>query len=192
MLTDLGRHDEALAEGRRAVELDPLSPVINYVLGLTLMSAGQTEAAIEQFNRAVELDSTFPGSYVALWSAWARQGRFAEAAAALRRGGELYSRDLEEFASLLARLPQVRTADAAALLARSGFREHLGLEYLMAEVAMHADDPGGAIEWLERAYETRQQFMLMLLQDPVFEPLHPMPRFQALLQKVASPDRTPR
>ncbi len=46
LLSELGRHEEAVAEIKRAQELDPLSLIINTVAGTILGRAGQLELAI--------------------------------------------------------------------------------------------------------------------------------------------------
>src|SRR5262249_14217408 len=58
-LNALGRFDEAVAEGRRAVELDPLSPIINADLGQNLCVARRYDEAIAQLRKTLEIDPTF-------------------------------------------------------------------------------------------------------------------------------------
>src|SRR5205814_182146 len=58
-LVSYGRFDEAIAEGKRAVELDPLSPVINADLGITLYLARRYDDAIEQLRKTLAIDPTF-------------------------------------------------------------------------------------------------------------------------------------
>src|SRR6516164_1450320 len=58
-LLALGRFDEAIAEGKRAVELDPLSPSINADLDFTLTFARRYEEAIAQLRKTLEIDPTF-------------------------------------------------------------------------------------------------------------------------------------
>src|ERR1700756_3116623 len=53
-----GRFDEASAEGKRAVELDPLSPIINSDLGRTLTMARRYDEAIAQLRKTLEIDPT--------------------------------------------------------------------------------------------------------------------------------------
>ena len=55
----LGQFEEAIAEARRALELDPLSLVINADLGTTLTSARRYDQAIEQLRKTVEMDPGF-------------------------------------------------------------------------------------------------------------------------------------
>src|SRR5207302_6582856 len=54
-LAALGRFDEAIAEGARAVELDPVSVSINTSLGVTFYYARRYDRAIEQLKKTVEL-----------------------------------------------------------------------------------------------------------------------------------------
>ena len=58
------RFDEAMAHYRKALELDPLSAIINTNFGMALFIAGHTEQAREQYRKALEID---PGFTVALW-----------------------------------------------------------------------------------------------------------------------------
>ena len=53
------RFDEAIAEYRKALQLDPLSEVINTNLGVELMIARRFDEAREQFRKTLELDPKF-------------------------------------------------------------------------------------------------------------------------------------
>src|SRR5207244_5012425 len=57
-LAALGRFEEAIAEGRRAVELDPLSVVINADLGGTFYYAHRFEESAGQLRKTLEIDPT--------------------------------------------------------------------------------------------------------------------------------------
>src|SRR5205823_13371145 len=61
-LSALGRFDDAIAEGKRAVELDPLSLVINADLGSNYCFARRYDEAIAQMRKTLEMD---PGFYIA-------------------------------------------------------------------------------------------------------------------------------
>src|SRR5947199_1328447 len=58
-LSALGRSEEAIAEVRRAVELDPLSPVINADLGTTFFYAHRYDDSARQLRKTLEIDPTF-------------------------------------------------------------------------------------------------------------------------------------
>src|SRR6266849_135899 len=56
----MGRANEAIAESKRAQELDPVSPIVNFELALAFYYARDYDQAIEQFHKTLELDQNFP------------------------------------------------------------------------------------------------------------------------------------
>jgi len=58
-LTPQKRFDDAIAEYHKALELDPLSAIINTNLGFGLMIAHHFDEAREQFRKTLQLDPTF-------------------------------------------------------------------------------------------------------------------------------------
>lgn len=59
-----------------------------------------------------------------------------------------------------------------------------GVEYYLALVSCVLGDTQRAIDWLEKAYEHRLGVIIILDGEPVWAPLRPDPRFQALLRKL--------
>ena len=51
---------QAIAENKRAVEIDPLSLPINNFMGMTYMMAGDEGNAYRQFQRSIAMDPSFP------------------------------------------------------------------------------------------------------------------------------------
>ena len=41
-----------------------------------------------------------------------------------------------------------------------------------------------ALEWLERAFEERSEYLVFLRVDPIFDKLRSEPRFGALIEKI--------
>lgn len=56
LLMHLQRTDEALSQGRRAVALDPLNPLILSLYGVVLSSAGNWEEALQVTEKALSID----------------------------------------------------------------------------------------------------------------------------------------
>lgn len=80
-LTAAGRFDEAVAESRRAAEIDPVSPIIAADLGNVLFRARRFDEALAQLNGALTLD---PGFWVTHWylgQAYHAKGQYSEAVA---------------------------------------------------------------------------------------------------------------
>src|SRR5262249_36081710 len=61
--------DEAIAEAKRAVELDPLSLVINSDLGVDYFFARRYDEAITQLRKTLEMDPGYYYGYVNLGQA---------------------------------------------------------------------------------------------------------------------------
>ena len=80
----IGHIDEGLAESRRAVELDPLSPEINTALGFNLYFARRYDEAIKQLRTTIAIDPDYWWAHEWLGRAYARVGRFSEAIAEMR------------------------------------------------------------------------------------------------------------
>ena len=88
-LFPLGRVEQALTEMRRALELDPLDPFYNTLLGYLLHCTRQFEPAVAQLQHAIDLDPTFFFSHWLLSAAYCVNGRFDEAIAAAEKANEL-------------------------------------------------------------------------------------------------------
>ena len=69
LLNDLARQDDALAEARRAYELDPVSPIVNCVLAVCHTVRGEDEEAMYHVGIARELGAgALPLGYVELFA----------------------------------------------------------------------------------------------------------------------------
>jgi tetratricopeptide (TPR) repeat protein len=84
-LSVIGRFDEAIAECKRAEELDPVSPIIGADLGNIFIRAHRFDDSIAQLNRVLSLDPNF---WVANWYlglAYFGKGQYEEAVAAYEK-----------------------------------------------------------------------------------------------------------
>jgi predicted O-linked N-acetylglucosamine transferase (SPINDLY family) len=88
-LAQQGRLDEAIADFRRAVQIDPDNAVAHGNLGLALILQGRLDEAIANCRRCVELKPDVAEGYSNLGRAWMAQGRIEEALACFRRALEL-------------------------------------------------------------------------------------------------------
>lgn len=80
LINQLDRVEEAAALGKKAAELDPLSPAININLGIFLDVQGRFEEALAQYHRVIEIDPAFAIVYPHIgFVYWEAYGRLAEA-----------------------------------------------------------------------------------------------------------------
>ncbi len=186
-LRDLGRFDDALAEAKKAQELDPLSTPVQLVIGITLYMARRYEEAIVQFQRLLETDPGFTVAYFNLGLAYTQQGKYEEAISTLQkvdaRGGYIPNTKALLGYSYAA---SGRRAEARQIL--DALDELSKEQYVSAfhKAAIHTGlgEKDQALELLEQAYEERVGMMRLLKVEPMFDPLRSDPRFTELLKKV--------
>ena len=86
----MGRYEEVIAEQCLAVALDPLSASLIFKLGQKFFYGRDYDRALEQLQKALELDPNFAFSYVFLAKAYAWKGRFEEGLAACEKVASLF------------------------------------------------------------------------------------------------------
>ncbi len=88
-LTFQSRHDEAIAQAGRAIELDANDPVGYEAMAIALIFSGRAEKGAENIGKAMRLDPHYPPEYL-YWLGLARFGmeRYEVATASLTRGAQ--------------------------------------------------------------------------------------------------------
>ena len=83
------RFDEAISRGRRSLEIDPLSPVINMNVGWTYFSAGLLDEALDQAGKMIEIEPDFFGAYWLKGAIYLSEGEYEEAVEELKKAVSL-------------------------------------------------------------------------------------------------------
>jgi serine/threonine protein kinase/Tfp pilus assembly protein PilF len=188
-LVPLRRLDEAVAASRRALELDPLRPFLQWRLGYRYYLMRKWDLAIEQCRKALELDPHYSAAHMTLSFARVQAGRFDEV---LETASQFPEGPIQPMVLAL-------KGCVFALAGRSGEARKL-LEQLQ-EIAQKAYVPpflfswlyiglgevDQCLEWLEKAVDDRNGMIIHVHVDPLYEPLRSHPRFQALLRKMNLP-----
>ena len=183
VLSNAGRHSEALAEMARARELDPFSPLMHVLSAQTAYNARNFVLAERHARQSIAIDPNFWGGYVNLGQALAGQRRFDEALIAIAEGYRLAgnAKGLTRRAYVLGRMG--RTAEARELLRELDQPARLVPPYEIAGVYAGLGDVDHAFAWLEKAYTARDVNIVFLPVDPKMDPLRADPRLQALLDR---------
>jgi tetratricopeptide (TPR) repeat protein len=190
-LSAMGRLDEAQREAEQALALDPLSLVINLVVGRPHYFARRYDAAVEASRRALAMDSAFPLAHLQLGMIYTAMGDGAAALEHLRRFSEMAAGST--LAPALLGFASARAGDAAE--ARRLLRELEALArtryvpaYHFAVVHIGLGEADPAFEWLERTFQERSDALVYLKVEPAFDSLREDPRFRELVQRVGLPE----
>ena len=181
-----GRFDEAIAEGRRAAELDPLSPQIPLDNSIAFAWKGQYQAAKELTRRAAELDPTF---FFSPWEdGWIdlQAGNVKDAIPQFQKARAMES---PAFVSAWLAYAYGASGDRARALAEVEHLKRVSLRgsvtaFNLALVSLGSGDHARALNCLEQAYAADTQWLGWLRNDRIFDPLRSEPRFVALLKKL--------
>ena len=188
-LSMLGRHDEAIAESRRACELDPNAVYRGVNVGRSLYRARRYDEAIEQFHGVIERNPDNAPAHSSLSFALVRKGMRTQAIEEAEKGVELSDRGWGPLAYAYAAAG--RSEEARKILET---RKTLGGEQLMAggKAAVHTalGEKDLAFAWLDKAYEVYHPWLFQL-HDPIWDPLRDDPRFEHLLRRLNNPYRPP-
>jgi len=186
-LSVVGRNSEAIAEMRKAENLDPLSLIINADLAELLLIARFSDQSIQQSRKTIDMDPNFAVAHYDLGQALVQKRMYSEAIAELETATKL-SADSPICKSTLAYAYAVsgRRNEALKILndltrGSNGFSG--AAEIALIYVGLGENDQ--AMAWLEKAYSER--FNPSILLRPAFDPLRSDPRFQNLVHRIGLP-----
>jgi serine/threonine protein kinase/tetratricopeptide (TPR) repeat protein len=189
-LSVVGRHEEAIAQAKRALELDPLSLIIQANLGGRYLRSGRYQEAIQECQKAIEMDPTFAVAHNCVGYAYLQMARAPEAVAEFQTAVRLSGGDTESVSALgYAFAASGRGKEAAEILGQ--LQSPSGDAYLPAYYIAIVDCGLGrkdeTFAWLERAYRNRTSELPEVKTDPMFLKLREDRRFNELLQQIGLP-----
>jgi TolB-like protein/DNA-binding winged helix-turn-helix (wHTH) protein/Flp pilus assembly protein TadD len=197
-LMPMGRKAQAIAENKRAVEVDPLSLPINNFMGMTYMMAGDEGNAYRVFQHTIAMDPSFPLAHEYFSWLLLTMGRYEDAIKEHEKSEVLSGSTLEEAAAEATVMQRAFKSGG-----EKGFwQKHLELVLearkkpgaeaspsVLAGAYAMAGQTDKAFEWLEKGYEAREGQDLTLLRCfPAYKNLRGDPRFSAMLRKIGLPE----
>ena len=186
-LSLVGRYKQAISESERARVLDPLSSIINALVGSRYFFARQYDKAIEECRNAVEMDPNFGPARMFLGQAYEQKGMLQEAIAEFERAMSLAGGS-SVYAASLAHAFGVAGRRAEALKVLEDLRKMAGIRFVssydLALVYVGLGDNAKAFELLNAAAQERSPRVVCLGVEPRFDGLRADPRFTELLRSV--------
>jgi TolB-like protein/DNA-binding winged helix-turn-helix (wHTH) protein/Tfp pilus assembly protein PilF len=188
-LVTQGRIEEAIAEAKQALALSPSPLDWDYPIWVFIL-ARRYDLARERAREFLEVAPNYVWGHFEMAQIYERQGQLEEAAQESLKADELFGADPKKVAQL------------KEALAKSGpkgywrrtlenYRESVKSNYvpplLVAEACVRVDDKECAFEWLEKGFEERDDLMIDIKVEPLFDGLRSDPRFQDLERRVGIP-----
>ena len=186
-LMALAMTNRSIAEGKRSVELDPLSLINNADLGWVYFNARRYEEAIAQLRKTIEIDSHFYLAHYYLGEALQLKGQLTEAIVEYRAAVELNDDPLALafLGHAYARAGQKDKAQEILGRLTEEAKSRYVSGYSLALVRLGLGDKEEAIDALERAYRNGEGDDIYIIRvDPFLDDLRGHPRFEALAEKI--------
>jgi eukaryotic-like serine/threonine-protein kinase len=190
-LLAMGRFDEAIEAGKRALAIDPLALPINMAIGKAYFYARRFDESVTQSQKTLEMDPGFMPALFYLARAYYEVGNNREAIEIAEKlvaasGG------LPSLTAFFGYMCTGGKSDESrkileTLLPLTSSGEVYISPFAMALIYAGLGETDKALQWLEKAYAERSLLIVYLAVDPAFDNLRSEPRFQKLLQQIGLP-----
>jgi len=190
-LTAMDRTEEAQAMIKRGLEFEPLAPSMYTTASNVFYMARLHDQAIAQNQKALELSPKYPLALSQIGWSYLQTGRFEEAIEHMEQSVGL-SPDNTQLLWMLGHAYAVAGETDLAQEVLSDLHELADSRYVMpygiAVIHTGLGEKSEALDWLEKAYEERNGWMVYLQVAPRLDTLRDEPRFQDLLARMNFPE----
>jgi TolB-like protein/DNA-binding winged helix-turn-helix (wHTH) protein/Flp pilus assembly protein TadD len=190
-LMAMGRTQESVSLINRARELDPLSVSVNFSLGWRLYMARQYDQAIEQLHNTIELEPNFAVAHLILGQSYEQKGLHELAIPELQKAATISDNTpltLSGLGHAYARMGRKNEAQAVLTQLLHPSNKSYVSPFYVAVVYEGLGREEEAMDWLDKAFESRSNGLIFLKVDPQLDGLRTNPRFRALQRKLNLPD----
>jgi TolB-like protein/Tfp pilus assembly protein PilF len=190
----LGQHEESMAAISRALEIEPLSLLLNANRGYLFYFARRFDEAFVQLQATLEMNPSFAPTHHRLGLVFGALGKYREAIRHLTEAHRL-SQDSPQALGALGYLHGMARNKAAALEILQQLEVLSATSYVsaasFAEVHLGLGEYTEVFKWLDKALDERTSALVRLKVDPRFDDVRSDSRFQLVLQNMRkqSPSR---
>jgi serine/threonine-protein kinase len=189
-LTEMGRGKEGLVEVQKAIEIDPLAPILYSSSSWVNCVMGNYEKALADADHALELDPKFPRALLNKVQVYIELGKETEAIQYAQEALAASGNGIEYRSWLghtYGRLGKRQEAEKILTdLLKVSKKEYVA-PALIASVYAGIGDNDRTFDWLEKCYELHSGDVVYLNAEPAWKPLRGDPRLAALTKKVGLP-----
>jgi serine/threonine-protein kinase len=178
------RCDDAIAEERRAMSLDPRSAQYQAGIGEVYLNCRHYDEARRELEKGFDLGRDSSNVYWDMAETYFYDGQFRTAITMYEKTPWPAGWAYVPLGSREEAIQQVAMLRARWLRGDTNGRD----AWTLARLYTSLGEPAEAITWLERMYERRDPMLVYLKVKPHLDPLRGEPRFQALLKKVGLDD----
>jgi serine/threonine-protein kinase len=182
-----GKTKEAIELTRKGVQLDPLSALLRVDLSSAYYFDRQWDRAIEEYEKALELDPAFLAPFFVAAQALERKGDRAGAIARCEKAIKAQGRDPSLVSALgYAHASAGRPKEAAALAREleSRYAKQPFNPTLLGILYAGMGERERALRWLERAHAEHDVQLAWFHLEPQVDPLRDDPRFADLMRRM--------
>jgi len=183
-LSPLGRHEEAIAEMKRAMELEPLSITQGANFAAVYLYARQFDKALDQARKTYELDPTQPSARHWMCHSYNINGMYEDSLGISEKVGETSTALYSVQAYAYARSGRREQAETILKKWKEVEKARYISHYQMAIAYIGLGEKDLAFAELERAYKEHDWFLVRIKVDPFMDPLRDDPRFNQLVKRV--------
>ena len=185
LLIAMARFDESLAASQRALELSPLDLEMNIHLAWHYYFARDYELTLDIAQQTLEMDSTFAEPHWFRGWACEQEGRYDEAIAAYQQS---LIREKQEQLAWLGHVYAISGNKVEALKLLDELKNESNQRYIspywVAIIYLGLNDNDGTFEYLGKAFDERNAWLVYLNVNPIFDSLRSDSRFEDLLRRI--------
>lgn len=188
LLSDTGRHEEALSMAQRSRDLNPLAGRNNALEGQFLFYAGKNDESLTKLQKAIESEPNFWLTRLFIARAYIEKRMYAEAIVEAKQAREQSRGANTEALALiiyaLAKSGKIESALSAMNELKSLATERYVPPYHFALAYNGLGKTDETFAWLEKAYQGRDLKLTFLKVEPKWNNLRADPRFQDLMRRI--------
>jgi TolB-like protein/AraC-like DNA-binding protein len=181
-------YNKAIAVAKKVLETDPLHAESHFQLGLCYYFATKFKAAVQSFDRAIDLENAYGDAYHWKSTALGFMKKFDEAEKAAQKAIKL-SKDNPwiHFSYLILKVQQGKKAEVIEALQSTEYVDPMDPALLYAMLGMTDE----AIAYLKKGYAAKSIMMVTLKHYWMWDPIRQDERFKEIYEKMNFPDNVP-